>query len=226
MPLPLIPLIAAGVAATGGAIGSAVNRRNARNTMNSWYNYAEDYSRTQANSSIFDSPAGKSLLKLDDVRARKELDSINNRAIAGGATMENQLAARQSANENRDRVTSQLLQYDDRNRRAWQEKGLDIAGQRANYNAGSYMQAAQDWSQWGGQMANAALSLGSTSLLGGMGGLGGAASSMAAGTGVAGSGANVFNSAVAASRSPQINYGAIPTARDVNQLAPLGYRKA
>ena len=213
MPLPLLALgLAAGSAAIG-AIGSASKRKKADRTMNAWYDYAEDYAKTQANSSIFDSPYGKSLLKLQNASDRKALDAINNRAVAGGATMENALAARQSINENRDRVTSQLLQYDDRNRRSWQEKGLDVAGQRAGYNANSYMQAAQDWNQWGGQMASSLLSLGSTGLISGAGAVAGAASAASAGVNPA-----------AIEPAPDYVYGPLAPAVDTSSMG--GLRKA
>lgn len=209
--------LAAGASAIGSGVG-AYKRNQGNKAQNAYYDYARDVARSEQYNSIFDSPAGKSLLKLQNASGRKALDAINNRAVAGGATMENQLAARQSINENRDRITSQLLQYDDRNRRAWKEKDLALAGQQAQFNANTYYQAAQDWSQWGGQMANSLMSLGSAGLLGGMGGLGaGAASAMAAGVNpadVAGSGANVYNTAVAASQSPSVNYGGIPAARE------------
>lgn len=215
MLLTTAALIGAGVAAAGGAIGGAVNRSKAKNTMNSWYDYAEDYARTQANTSVFDTAGGKALLKLSGRNAADNLDAINNMMVAGGGTMENALAARQSNNEARDKVNMQLLQADQNRRENWDRQLLNYKGQRADYNANSYMQAAQDWNQWGGQMASSLLSLGSTGLLGGAGSIGGAASAVAAGINpadVAGSGANVFNSAVAASQVPQINYAPVPKA--------------
>ena len=199
--------LAAGASAIGSGVG-AYKRNQGNKAQNAYYDYARDVARSEQYNSIFDSAAGKSLLKLQNARDRKDLDAISNRAVAGGATMENQLAARQSINENRDRITSQLLQYDDRNRRSWKEKELDIAGQRANFDMNNYRQAAEDWSQWGGQMASAGMSLMNSGLLGGMGGLGAGAAVDA--VNVAGSGANVFNAAVAASRSPQVNIGSIP----------------
>lgn len=213
MLLTTAALIGSGLAAAGGAIGGAVNKSKAKKTMNAWYDYAEDYAKTQANSSIFDSPYGKSLLKLQDRSDRKALDAVNNQLAAGGGTMENALAARQSINENRDRVTSQLLQYDDRNRRAWQEKGLDIAGQRANYAASNYMQAAQDWNQWGGQMAGSLLSLGSTGLISGAGAVAGAASAASAGVNPA-----------AIEPAPDYVYGPLAPAVDTGSMG--GLRKA
>ena len=168
-----LALIGAGIAAagaTGGAIGSAANRKKARNEKNAWYDYADSFARSQAQSSIFDTPGGKALLKLTGRDYDDNLDAIQNRAVAGGATMENMLAARQANNENRDKVHMQMLQSDEKRREGWNQQLLNLKGQRANDTANSYMQAAQDWQQWGGQMAQAGMSLMSSGLLGSAGG--------------------------------------------------------
>ena len=230
MLLTTAALIGAGLAAAGGAVGGAVNKSKAKKTTNAFYDYAEDFANTQRNLSTFDTLGGKSLLKISDSNKLKEIAALNNRAVAGGATMENQLAARQALNENQDKLHMQMLQQDQRRKDSWDNQLLSLKGQRAEYTANNYLQAAQDWNQWGGQMASSLLSLGSTGLLGGMGGLGaGAASAMAAGVNpadVAGSGANVYNAAVANAQVPQANYGSLPTPRDVNKLAPLGKRSS
>ena len=173
-----IALIGAGLAAagaTGGAIGSGVNRRNALDTKNAWYDYAEDYYKSQMYTSLYDTPGGKALLKLTDNQREDEIDALNNRIEAGGATMENALAARQALNENRDKMDMQVLQADEQNRRQWQNQLLNLKGQRASDTANSYYQAAQDWNQWGGQMAQAGMSLMNAGLLGDTGGFIGAA---------------------------------------------------
>lgn len=215
MPLPLLALVGAGLAATGGAIGSAANRSKAKKTMGAWYDYAEGFANTQRNLSTFDTPGGKSLLKIAGRNYADNLDALNNQMAAGGATMENALAARQSLNENRDKVNMQVLQADQKRKDAWDNQLLNLKGQRAEYAAGNYMQAAQDWSQWGGQMAGSLLSLGSSGLLGGAGSVTGAASATAAGSGI---GAEILNSDIAASRNASINYAPLPRPRAV----PLG----
>lgn len=215
--------LAAGASAIGSGVG-AYKRNQGNKAQNAFYDYAQDFANTQRNLSTFDTLGGKSLLKISDSNKLKEIAALNNRAVAGGATMENQLAARQALNESQDKMHMQMLQADQKRKDAWDNQLINLKGQQAQFNANRYYQAAQDWNQWGGQMASSLLSLGSTGLLGGMGGLGGATAGVNPAD-VAGSGANVFNAAVAASQSPSINYGAIPAAPDVNQLAPLGYRK-
>lgn len=211
MPLPLIPLIAAGVgalAATGGAIGSASNRRQARNAKNAYYDYAEDTLLNQYNRDPFTSAGNKSLLKAADRNYEKSLDAISNQMAAGGATMENALAARQANNESRDKLYGQLLMNEDARRDRITSQRLQLAGQRASDDANYYLQRAQDWNQWGGQMANAAMSLGSSMLLGGSGAIGAA-------TGAA--------SAAAPAVNPSIDYefGPLAPPADTSHLGGL-----
>lgn len=213
-----------GALAASAAVGllsagvSGYMRNKGNKTQNAFYDYARDVAQSEQHNSIFTSPYGQALLKLQDTQDRKSLDALDNRMVAGGATMENQLAARQSLNEGRDRTNMQLLQYDDANRRAWKNKELDIAGQQAQFNANRYYQAAQDWNQWGGQMAGSLMSLGSTGLLGG------AAAGAVNPADVIGSGANVYGGAVAGSGA-QINPGQIPSAAEM-PIAPGGLRLA
>jgi len=209
----LIPLLAAGASAIGSGVG-AYQKNQAKKDRNAWYDYAEGFANTQRNLSTFDTPGGKALLKISDRNNLKELAALNNRAVAGGATMENQLAARQALNENRDKVNMQVLQADQKRKDAWDNQLLDLKGQRAMANVNDRLQAAQDWNQWGGQMASSLMSLGSAGLLGGAGSITDAASAVSAGAlpvgaGVAGSSYEVFNNAVNASRTPSIKLGGL-----------------
>lgn len=169
-------LILAGVGALGGAIGGAANRRKARETSSAYYDYATDFADAQAHSTIMDTAGGKALLKLSKQNAADNLEGIENRMAAGGATMENRLAARQANNESLDKVNMNLLQADEKNRRMWEDRKFALAGQEAKDMANSYLQAAQDWQSWGSAMGNAALAFGSTGLLGGASGAAEAAS--------------------------------------------------
>ena len=173
--------ITLGLAAGGaliGAIGSASNRRRGRDTTNAYYDYAEDFINSQAHSSIFDTAGGRALLKNAKSAYADNLEATYNRAVAGGATQENLLAARQANNELLDKVQMQLLQSDEARRNAWEKESLNAKANRANALASSYYQAAQDWQSWGAQIGNAALAFGSSNLLkNNLGGLGSAAES-------------------------------------------------
>ena len=130
----------------------------------------------------------RSLLKAARDNYAEGLDALNNRMVAGGATMENQLAAMKSANEGMDRLYGQILQGEDARRDRISGQLLSLEDRHSGAVQGSYMQAAQDWQQWGGQVAQAGMSLGSSGLLGGMGGALGAGSAGAAGAQAAGAG--------------------------------------
>ena len=106
------------------------------------------------------------LLKAAKQSHADDLDALNNRMVAGGATMENQLAARQSSNEGMDKLYGQLLQGEDARRDSIDAQRMRLEQQHSAALQGGFMQAAQDWSQWGAQTAGAFMSLGSTGLLG------------------------------------------------------------
>ena len=182
-----LALIGAGVAAagaTGGAIGSSVNRKKARNEEARNYQNAKSYLNSMYYRDPLSTVGNRSLLKAVKENYADNLDALNNRMIAGGATMENQLAARQANNENLDKVYGQMLQGEDARRDRISGQLLDLENRHSSAVQGSYMQAAQDWQQWGGQMAQAGMSLMSSGLLGGVGGAAGGAAAEAAGAGV------------------------------------------
>ena len=111
----------------------------------------------------------RSLLKAAQKNYADNLDALNNRAVAGGATFENALAARQANNENLDKVYGQLLQGEDARRDRISAQRMQLDSQHSQAVQNGYLQAAQDWQQWGGQMAQAALAYGSSDLLSGFG---------------------------------------------------------
>lgn len=162
-------LIAAGIAAaaaTAGAAGSASNRKKARQEELRNYQNAKD----QLNSMYYRDPlttAGNlSLIKMAKQGHKDNLDAIQNRMAAGGGTMENALAARQANNESLDKLYGQLLMGEDARRDRITQQQLQLEAQHSGNVQNSYYQAAQDWQAWGGQVANAALSYGSSNLLG------------------------------------------------------------
>jgi len=185
MPIPLIALIGAGIAAagaTGGAIGSASNRRKAKEEETRNYRNAKSYLTSMYYRDPLTTVGNSSLLKAAKQNYADNLDAIQNRMAAGGATMENQLAARQANNESLDKLQGQLLMNEDARRDRISGQMLSLDDRHSSAIQGNYLQAAQDWQQWGGQVAQAGLSLMSSGLLSGAGGaIGGAAGSGAAG---------------------------------------------
>lgn len=168
-------LIGAGIAAAGataGAAGSAANRKKAREEEARNYQNAKDYLNSMYYRDPLSTVGNRSLLKAARQNYADGLDAINNRLAAGGGTMENALAARKSMNEGMDKLYGQLLMGEDARRDRLSSQMMQLDAQHSNAVQGSYMQAAQDWNQWGGQMAQAGMSLMNAGLLGGTGGLG------------------------------------------------------
>lgn len=135
------------------------------------YNEAKGFLNSQYYRDPLSTVGNRSILKRLDERMKDAQDAINNRAVAGGATFENQLAARQSANETMSGVYSNLLQGEDarRDRLNAQRMGLDM--QHSANVQNNYMQNAQNWQAWGSAMGGAAMDFGNTALLGKQAGL-------------------------------------------------------
>ena len=151
------------------------NLKNYEQRIRSYFKeYADDVLNSQYYRDPLSTVGNRSILKEAKQNYADNLEAINNRAVAGGATMENQLAARQANNENLDKLYGRLLQNEDARRDAITGQRLNLKGQQANDTANSYYQAAKDWQSWGSQIGNAALSYGSANLLdsGNLGGLG------------------------------------------------------
>ena len=159
-------LISAGVAAAGAA-GSAYNRNKAKNEEQRAYQEARDFLNSQYYRDPLTTVGNRSLLKAASERYEKNLDAINNRMAAGGGTMENALAARQSNNEGMSRLYGQLLQGEDARRDRINAQKLQLDQNHSSALQANYRQAAQDWQQWGAQTSSALMSYGSASLLGG-----------------------------------------------------------
>lgn len=180
-----VALAAAALLSTAGAIGNAENRRKANIERDRIYNKSKSYLDSEYYRDPLTSYGNRALLKSMDKRLEDQNDAMQNRAAAGGATIENQLAARKSNNETMSNVYSNLLMGEDARRQQINQQKLALD---QNYSAGvqsSYLQAAQNWQTWGSQMASAALSYGSSSLLSGAGS---AATGAGAGAGAAAAG--------------------------------------
>lgn len=170
-----LALIGAGVAAAGataGAAGSAAKRKQAREEETRNYQNAKDYLNSMYYRDPLNTMSSRWLLKAWNQDKKDELEALNNRAVAGGATTENQLAGLKAINKRTDNLYGQLLLGEDARRDRISSQMMNLEDRHSGAVQGSYMQAAQDWNQWGGQMAQAGMSLMNAGLLGGAGGLG------------------------------------------------------
>ena len=156
---------AAALGSTAGAVGSAVNNRKAQDERTRSYNEARDFLNTQYYRDPLSTIGNRALLKSMDQRLREQNEALENRAIAGGATMENQLAARKSNNETMGRVYTNLLMGEDARRDAINQQKLQLDQEYSRGTQASYLQNAQNWQAWGTQMAQTGMSLASAGLL-------------------------------------------------------------
>lgn len=116
--------------------------------------------------SPFDSYANKLLLKSLDQRVRDISDAEDNRALAGGATAENRLAARESMNKLISNTYDNALAGEDARQQAIRNQLLALDNQHSQNIANNYIQDANNWQQWGSNMSNALAQFGISSLIG------------------------------------------------------------
>lgn len=167
MPDPItLSLIAAGASSLIGGVGSAVKNRQAKNEENRLYGWMKDSLNTEYYRDPLSTLGNRSLLKSFNQRMKDNTDAINNRAIAGGATFENQLAARQAGNEATDRFYTSLLQTEDARRQGVDRQKRSLEQQHSANLQAQLAQGAQDWKNWGAAMGDAVMAWGNAKLLG------------------------------------------------------------
>ena len=162
----LIGLGIAAAGATAGAIGSSVNNRKAQEERTRIYKQSKDFLNSEYYRDPLSTTGNKALLKSLDQRMKDQNEALENRAVAGGATFENQLAARKANNETMSNVYNNLLMGEDARRQAINQQKLQLD---QNYSQGvqmSFLQNAQNWQSWGAQMAQAGIQFGASGLLG------------------------------------------------------------
>ena len=156
--------IIAAATSLAGAAGSAANKANAEIERTRNHNRLVDFMTSEYFRDPLSTVGNRSLIKSAKKTYKDNMDAIDNRMVAGGATIENQLAARKTNNEGLSRLYGSLLQGDDSRRDAIKQQRLQL---EQNYSAGvqqGYLQSAQDWQAWGAQMAQAGMQLGSSGL--------------------------------------------------------------
>lgn len=161
-------LITAGIGAATNGIGSlfsaqkekraaAIERANYLNQQNALK--AEKY-RDPLNS-----VSNKALLSQMQRTLERNNDALENRAVAGGATFENSLAAKQATNDAIGNTVNALMQGEDSRRSNYNSQLLNLEAQHNNALINQQQLAAQRWAEWGNAMANGITNLGSTYLL-------------------------------------------------------------
>lgn len=166
----LLGSLAAGALTAGISAGVAAKKnRQARQEEQNAYSRSKLALDADRYRSPFDSYANKLLLKKLDERVRDINDAEDNRAVAGGATMENRLAARDSSNKIISDTYDNALAGEDARQQAIRNQLLALDNQHSQNVANSYIQDANNWQQWGSNMSNAFMQFGTSAYLGGLG---------------------------------------------------------
>lgn len=157
---------AAVLGSAAGAIGSAVNTSKARDEEGRNYQNARDYLNSEYYRDPLSSVGYRALMKTFGENRRDMNEKMNNLAVAGGYTVENQLAAKQNLNRAESDFNARLLQSVEARRQNLDSQRLQLENQHSLALQRNYLQDAQNWQAWGSQFGNAAMDLGNTFLLG------------------------------------------------------------
>lgn len=166
-PITIGSLIAGGLVSAGSALAGARQNRLAQEEENKAYNQLRLGKIADLYRSPEDSISGRALLKSTDEKAEDMNDAIDNKMAAGGATVENTLAAKQNVNKMMSDVrTSLLLHEDERQQRA--RNAIDALDMQHSQNLqNNYRANAQNWAQWGAATSNALTQFGLANYLNG-----------------------------------------------------------
>ncbi len=142
--------------ATGAAAWqSSKETKKARAEEQKNYEYNRDYLNSMYYRDPLSATGNRSLLKLRDEQRADNLEAMNNRAVASGATVENRLAAQKAENQTDSRLISSLLQGEDARRDRISNQQLALENQHSTNLQNQHYQNAQTWQQWGAALSDA-----------------------------------------------------------------------
>ena len=144
-------LLAAG-AAVAGILGKAIGEIGAGNAKKQY----ENLINAQAHRDPLTALGNQSLIKMREQQKEDDRDQIKNRAVAGGATFENQLASMKAMNRADSDFQSQLLLNEDARR---QQYDMTLANMK--------QQDANTWQSWGQSFLDSGMQLGNALMMDG-----------------------------------------------------------
>lgn len=169
MPLTLASLIASGLVSAGSALAASRRNKAAKDEEDKAYGRR----RLELNADLYRSPldniGNRALLKGLDQRLEDTNDAIANRAAAGGATAENVLAAKQTANRTLSDTYAALLRGEDVRQQGVRDQQSALDERHSQSVAESARSDARNWQQWGAATAGALSQFGMASYLSGNG---------------------------------------------------------
>lgn len=160
MALPLLlPLIGMGISAIGTGIQASQNAKANRLAEDN-YNRTRDVLLSDKYTNPLDLVANKALLYQMDRRLNKREEAIENQAAAGGATVENVLAAKQASNEAMADVVSGLMQGETARQDAIRNQLLNVDSQRVAQQMAAKQVSGANWANMFGNVSSGLTDLG------------------------------------------------------------------
>lgn len=153
-------LLASAAVAAGSAIASASKNAQARGEERRAYNRNRLALQADRYRSPLSSLTNRTLLKGMEERLRDENEAADNRAAAGGYTVENRLAAKEGANRIISNTYGQLLSGEDARQMAIRNQQMALDNQHSQNVANYHRADAQNWQQWGQATAQAIMAYG------------------------------------------------------------------
>lgn len=154
MALPLLlPLIGMGISAIGTGIQASQNAKANRLAQDN-YNRTRDVLLSDKYTNPLDLVANKALLSQMDRRLNKREEAIENQAAAGGATVENVLAAKQASNEAMADVVSGLMQGETARQDAIRNQLLNVDSQRVAQQMAAKQVSGANWANMFGNVSS------------------------------------------------------------------------
>ena len=141
------------IGAVGQAFTNAVGQKNYQESLNDQRGrlLTDLYNDPTTN------PAYQALLRQADEREKRNNDAIANRAVAGNATFENTLAAKQAGVDAKNNLYTGLLQSEDQRRRSTNNQILALDSRAAQQNLAAAQANGQAWNSWGSTLASGML---------------------------------------------------------------------
>lgn len=150
--LPIIMAAISAASAIGGGVASSRQNRKNQQLLDA----RNDELLMEQYQGVLDDPGSRAYLNTLSENLRDSITGIENSAVATGATHENTLASKESANKVVSDAMAGLLQREDAKRQGIIQQRNQLAGQQAGLN----MQNAQNWASVAGNVASAASNLG------------------------------------------------------------------
>lgn len=150
--LPLIALIASLAATAGGGIMSGIQKKKNDSLLRAQKSDLD----SEYYEGALESAGAKAYLKRLDEIAGDNLQALDNGAVRTGATVENSLAAKNQQNEVTSNAINNLLGQEEQKKQGYFRDRLAISAQQQQNNS----EAAQNWVQMAGNIANSVGTLG------------------------------------------------------------------